>query len=54
MVLTAYSITVFGKEKWVLDSWCVDKWGIAVLSHEGIGRESERVGLKGESLRKKY
>ena len=52
-ILTAYSITVFEKKKWVWVAWCGDKWGVAVLCLDGIGRESERVELKGESLRKK-
>ena len=32
--------------------WCGGKWGVAVVCHDGIGRESERVELKGESFRK--
>ena len=44
----------FWKGKMVLDSWCGGKWSVAVVGLDGSGRESERFGLKGESLRKKY
>ena len=33
-----------------IKDWC--EWGVAVVCLDGIGRESERVEIKGESLRK--